>query len=80
MQPLELFFEDMKGPINPIREGTYEFLEEFFKEVGFVVFVACFVCILLLLLFLLLLFLFLFSYKKSILFMVFVICLILNTV
>lgn len=34
MQQAEMFFEDMKGPINPIREGTYEFLEEFFKEVA----------------------------------------------
>jgi len=34
MQPLELFFEDMKGPINPIREGSYEFLEEFFEEIA----------------------------------------------
>jgi len=29
----ELYFRDLKGPINPIKEGTYEFLEELFQEV-----------------------------------------------
>ncbi|XP_057316087.1 beta-hexosaminidase subunit alpha-like [Hydractinia symbiolongicarpus] len=29
----EEMFNDMKGPINPILEGSYEFLEEFFKEI-----------------------------------------------
>ena len=31
-QPEELF-DDMKGPINPVRDENYVFLEKFFAEV-----------------------------------------------
>ena len=31
-QPEE-YFQDMKGPINPVRNGSYEFLRDFFAEV-----------------------------------------------
>ena len=29
----EEYLQDLKGPINPIREGNYEFLKDFFDEV-----------------------------------------------
>ncbi|XP_002159034.1 beta-hexosaminidase subunit alpha [Hydra vulgaris] len=30
----EEIFLDMKGPINPVRNGSYEFLKDFFKEIS----------------------------------------------